>query len=297
MLYLFLSEQEEIPWKALIYVFGHINYGGRVTDDNDRETLIKTLEKYCNSDTIKDGYKLSPLPTYYVPADGNMDVYRDYIESLPINDSPEIFGMHENANITYNQQESYRVIETILSIQPRVTGGAGGMTPDEIVTGKARELLEQLPINLDHMAEGVKKELFHRNAQGLIPSFSTVLVQELTKFNLLLNTIRKSLEDIDLAIQGFIVMSDTLDSMYLRIQNNQVPSNWEKVAYPSLKPLSSWFSDLIIRIQFFDDWLKNGNPNSYWMSGFFFPQGFMTGVLQTHSRQYRIEIDKLSFGF
>lgn len=29
----------------------------------------------------------------------------------------------------------------------------------------------------------------------------------------------------------------------------------------------------------------------------FFPQGFMTGVLQTHSRQYKIEIDKLSFCF
>ena len=29
----------------------------------------------------------------------------------------------------------------------------------------------------------------------------------------------------------------------------------------------------------------------------FFPQGFMTGVLQTHARQYKIAIDKLSFGF
>jgi len=33
------------------------------------------------------------------------------------------------------------------------------------------------------------------------------------------------------------------------------------------------------------------------MSGFFFPHGFMTGVLQTHARQYRIAIDKLSFSF
>jgi len=29
----------------------------------------------------------------------------------------------------------------------------------------------------------------------------------------------------------------------------------------------------------------------------FFPQGFMTGVLQTHARQYKIAIDKLSFAF
>ena len=33
------------------------------------------------------------------------------------------------------------------------------------------------------------------------------------------------------------------------------------------------------------------------MSGFFFPQGFMTGVLQTHARREQIAIDKLNYSF
>ena len=33
------------------------------------------------------------------------------------------------------------------------------------------------------------------------------------------------------------------------------------------------------------------------MSGFYFPQGFLTGVLQTHARQYKIPIDTLNFKF
>lgn len=33
------------------------------------------------------------------------------------------------------------------------------------------------------------------------------------------------------------------------------------------------------------------------MSGFYFPQGFLTGVLQAHSRQYKIPIDTLNFKF
>jgi len=92
-------------------------------------------------------------------------------------------------------------------------------------------------------------------------------------------------------------MDETLDSMYLSIQNNTVPGNWSSVSYLCLKPLSSWFKDLIERVATLDNWLRNGNPNSYWMSGMFFPQGFMTGVLQTHARKHTIAIDRLQFGF
>lgn len=47
------------------------------------------------------------------------------------------------------------------------------------------------------------------------------------------------------------------------------------------------------------DWLKNGTPNAYWMPGLFFPQGFLTAVLQSHARQpgKEIPIDELSFSF
>jgi len=173
--------------------------------------------------------------------------------------------------------ESNKVIETILSIQPRLVSAVGGLSPDEIVLEKSRELLAILPGVLDQK-EGCK-ELFKVNDQGLIPSLSTVLVQEITKFNRLLRKMRQSLADIDQAINGFIVMSEELDSMYLKIQNNQVPDNWAKVGYPSLKPLSSWFQDFIQRVAFFENWLMNGNPSSYWLPGMFFPQGFMTGVL------------------
>jgi dynein heavy chain len=117
------------------------------------------------------------------------------------------------------------------------------------------------------------------------------------KFNRMLKVMRVSLNDLEKAIHGFIVMSEVLDNMYLSLQNGQVPANWAKVAYPSLKPLASWYIDLQERVVFMDDWLQNGTPKSYWISGLFFPQGFMTGCLQTHSRFYKIPIDKLQFSF
>ena len=44
-------------------------------------------------------------------------------------------------------------------------------------------------------------------------------------------------------------------------------------------------------------WLKKGHPNAYWLSGFFFPQGFVTGVLQAYARKHLKAIDFLKFKF
>jgi len=215
MLKLFLDSQDEIPWDALLFVTGHINYGGRVTDDLDRRCLLTILEKYCQVDCLKEGYKFSLSGNYYAPSDGPVEKYRNYIEDLPMNDNPEIFGLHDNANINYQEQESNRVIETILSIQPRLATAAGGLTPDEIVLEKAKEFLDRLPEPLDK-ANGFKDQ-FITNEKGLIPSLSTVLLQEMEKFNRLLGVMKRSLIDIEQAIKGFIVMSATLDSMYLKL--------------------------------------------------------------------------------
>lgn len=75
MLKLFLEEQDEIPWDALVYVTGHINYGGRVTDDNDRRCLLNTLQKYYCIDNLEDGYLYSDSGKYYAPTFGNKQSY------------------------------------------------------------------------------------------------------------------------------------------------------------------------------------------------------------------------------
>jgi dynein heavy chain len=82
-------------------VTGHINYGGRVTDDWDRRCLITLLKKYSNMDVLEDGFKFSESGIYFAPTNGSIESYKEYIEGLPLVDNPEVFGMHENANITY----------------------------------------------------------------------------------------------------------------------------------------------------------------------------------------------------
>lgn len=76
-----------------------------------------------------------------------------------------------------------------------------------------------------------------------------------------------------------------------------MPEEWARVGYPSLKPLGAWIKDYTARIAFMRTWLQRGHPACFWLPGFFFPQGFLTGMLQMHARKYAVPIDSLSYSF
>lgn len=44
-------------------------------------------------------------------------------------------------------------------------------------------------------------------------------------------------------------------------------------------------------------WLLEGLQPSSWVSGLFFPQGLLTGSLQSYARRYHVPIDALLFDF
>ena len=294
ILKMFLTEQPRIPWDALTYVTGQINYGGRVTDDWDRRCLMTMLAKFFTTEILTEDYKFSASGIYYAPAEAPLEELRKYVHSLPLNDDPEIFGMHENANISFQYRETTSMLKTALSIQPRSGGGGDGKTPDEIASELAAKIESKLPEVLDREEAG-KNTFVYRGEH--MDSLATVLGQEMERFNKLLVEMANSLSGLQRAIKGEVLMDNVLDAMYTSLINNQVPANWEAVAYPSLKPLASWVVDLHARIAFLRQWLVHGQPGVFWMSGFFFPQGFMTGTLQNHARKYQVAIDTLTFGF
>ncbi|KAM8930485.1 dynein axonemal heavy chain 1 isoform 1-T1 [Pelodytes ibericus] len=287
---MFLEEYADIPYKVLRYTAGEINYGGRVTDDWDRRCLLSILQDFYQPPVLTEGHTFSESGVYHqISPAYDLNGYLQYIRSLPLNDLTELFGLHENANITFAQNESFALLGSLVTLQPRTQSSAGSR--DEMVEEIAESILKKVPPPIPVQEVMSKYPVMYQE------SMNTVLVQEVIRYNRLLSTLSQTLSDLLKAMKGQVVMSSQLELMANSLYNNSVPEIWRSKAYPSLKPLASWVLDLLQRIEFLQKWISDGIPAVFWISGLFFPQAFLTGTLQNFARKHVISIDTISFEF
>eukprot|EP00736_Rhodelphis_marinus_P004047 Rmarinus@m.11564 len=290
---MYLEEHEEVPYQTLNYVLGVVNYGGRITDMWDQRCATCILRNYIRPEILSESFAFTEDGSYRPPPECSLEDVRDYVRSLPIHDNPLVFELNENANITFQTKESRTMLNTIIDIQPRMAGAGGGKSPDELAAEIAADTQAKLP-------ELLTKDLAHDKTfavleDGSMNPLGVCLNQEMLRFNKLINVMRSSLIELQRAIKGLVVMSQSLDEVYSSFLNQRVPQMWANAAYPSLKPLASWVQDLVDRVEFIRSWIVDGPPPTFWVPAFFFPQGFLTSALQMHARRTLIAIDSLTF--
>ncbi|XP_023311334.1 dynein heavy chain 2, axonemal [Anoplophora glabripennis] len=290
LLTIYLNEYQSTPWDALKYLIAGVSYGGHVTDDWDRRLLTTYINQYFCDDALNIVYfRLSSLPTYYIPRDGSIQSYLDYITVLPAVDRPEAFGQHPNADITSLISESRNLFETLMSLQIQSTASAEA-SKEEKVAQLASDVLSKLPSTIDY--EQTDKLIGQHKSP-----LDVVLLQEIQRYNTLLNSINLSLVDLQKGIKGLVVMSSDLEEIFTCIYEGRVPPAWLK-AYPSLKLLGSWARELSARIEYFTVWAVTTHaPLFFWLAAYTFPTGFLTAVLQMSARANEVPIDTLSWEF
>ena len=284
---------DAVPFPALVYLTGECNYGGRVTDEHDRRTLLAVLSGLYTPDVLKDEFRFSPSGLYHAPpasGAGDHASHLAFIRALPAMAAPEAFGLHANADIAKDQQEVDLLFASILLTQERAAGG-GGASREAVLSGLCADVLERVRAPFDMAAA-----LF-QYPTDYAESMNTVLCNELVRFNDLITVVRTSLSSLQKALKGLIVMSADLEALAVSMFDGRIPAMWVAKSYPSLKPLGSYVADLAERLAVLDRWIALGPPPVFWLSGFFFTHAFLTGVLQNFARRHNVPIDTVVFEF
>ena len=275
------NNDEKIPFDSLKYLVGQVMYGGRVIDDFDRRIVTTYMHEFMGDflfDTFqKFHFYQDDTVDYYTPDSSDRATFIQYVETLPLANTPSVFGLHPNAEIGYFTDFATTIWEQLVELQPQTGSADAGISREAFISQIASGILTKLPEVFDLARV--------RNKYGLNPSpTQIVLMQEMERWNNLLTAMRRSLAELQKALAGEVGMSQSLDDLSRSLFNGQIPALWRRLAPDTFKSLGNWMVHFDRRYQQYKDWLQMGEPAVMWISGLHIPESYLTALVQTTCR-------------
>jgi dynein heavy chain len=286
-----------ISWPTFQYMVCEAQYGGKITDTLDRRTFKTYTQVWLNNNTCAEGFTFNPkVPIiktsdpfqYKVENFENITQYHAYIKTFPEIDSPEILGLHPNADLTFRVKEVSALFNTLSESQPKGGGGSSdGISREDVVSEKAQEILGRMPEQ--YVEDDFKLKI--NKLGGLSIPLNIFLFQEIQRLQAVLYKVSTMLIQLRLAINGEVIMSDQLQDCLDALFDAKVPKSWlftvagDELSW-LLPSLGLWTSSLLLRDDQYRTWLLGGRPSTYWLTGFFNPQGMLTAMKQEVCRKH-----------
>ncbi len=285
------DDPKAIPWGSLRYLIGEAMYGGRVTCDFDRRIVMTYLDEYMGDfifDTFRKFHFYTPVGAvtspYNVPLRGDRELYVQAVEGLPLINSPEVLGLHSNAEIAYLTASTRTMFKDLVSLQPRTGGQSSGVDRESYIGSVADDIVQRLPPTFDMPKLRAKVDVPS-------PTF-IVLLQEVERFNFLIERMKVTLRDLSRALAGEIGMSQDIDSLANSLFNGQLPDAWRRLAPATEKLLGSWMLHFKARHAQYTGWADEGEPVVIWLSGLHIPESYLTALVQTACRSKQWPLDR-----
>nr|XP_038946048.1 dynein axonemal heavy chain 10 isoform X3 [Rattus norvegicus] len=285
----FQQHDPRIPWGSLKYLIGEVMYGGRAIDSFDRRILTTYMDEYLG-DFIFDTFQpfhffRNKDVDYKIPVGDVKDKFVEAIEALPLANTPEVFGLHSNAEIGYYTQAARDMWGHLLELQPQTGESSSGVSRDDYIGQVAKDIENKMPKIFD--LDQVRKHL------GLnISPTSVVLLQELGRFNKLVIRMTRSLAELQRALAGEVGMSNELDDVARSLFLGHIPHIWRKLAPDTLKTLGNWMVYFLRRFNQYTLWVTESEPSVMWLSGLHIPESYLTALVQATCRRNGWPLDR-----
>ena len=222
---------------------------------------------------------------YFVLRTGELEEYAKCIESLPLHNGPEVFGLHPNAGIGYLTLSTHDMWRDLVHVQVQEVGGSGRLSREAFVTRAAVGVQNRIPSEFD-------VRLIKREFSANMSPIAVVLLQELERWNGLVQVMSSSLRALQRALSGEIGMSAELELLSNELYMGEIPSLWRRQAPKTQKNLVAWMEHFERRYKQYCQWVQNGEPMVMWLPGLHVPEAFLTALVQRTCRQKKRALDR-----
>jgi dynein heavy chain, axonemal len=297
----YLNSYEDVPWADLRYMFGEVFYGGHITDNMDRRCCTTYLDVLIIPELLPTGDISQPAsweqpnlqlsPNFRPPIPKDFPSIADFIETSLPSESPIVYGMHTNAELSLLTAEGETLFKTMFNVS-----GGGGLSGGGGGEDRARTALVGFMESLPEQFNLVEIE---SRILAKTP-YVVVALQEATRMNGLLGEMKRSMEELTLGMDGSLNMSTAMEALAVGIRMNSVPARW--IAQMSTRvqevyTLTAWFKDVLKRWAQLDAWTAGTivTPLCVWIPGLFNAKAFVTAVMQTYARANQLPLDVMRF--
>eukprot|EP01022_Parablepharisma_sp_SALTPOND_P010884 TRINITY_DN144_c0_g3_i1.p1 TRINITY_DN144_c0_g3~~TRINITY_DN144_c0_g3_i1.p1 ORF type:complete len:4665 (-),score=723.90 TRINITY_DN144_c0_g3_i1:29991-43985(-) len=282
-------EGSKVPWEDMKYIIGEIMYGGHITDDWDRK-LCKAYLDFLMRDELFEEMDMIPYP----PKNSNtsfkcvkLPSYEscfNHINGLP--ETPLTFGMNPNAELNYREEQADTLFSTLQDLQPKDAKGTG-----EEASAQQEKFKEIKDMVEKFDSQRIPSDML-RGDENRSP-FQNVFMQESERMNSLISSILISMNDLELAMNGQLTMTEAMDRLQDCLIMYRVPEEWQK--YETTRTLLPWLTNLSYRIEQLNNWKDNPAvaPKILYLNYLFNPQAFLTAIKQTEAQRSKVELNKL----
>jgi len=151
-------------------------------------------------------------------------------------DRPTSFYMNPLSDFNCRLIEVDCLIETMINVQPKDSGGSGGQSKDQVVKMQVSSFQNQfgeskIKMDLDKAEVSLQRKtgMFDESKvgkDGLTYPLNVFYKFEVQRFRSIQEIMNRTLSEIVMAIDGVIIMTADLDEAINSIFNNKIPNTW-----------------------------------------------------------------------
>eukprot|EP00965_Chrysotila_dentata_P188399 6172711-Pleurochrysis_carterae.AAC.7 len=275
------SKRQPVDWEGMHFMVCDVLLAGCMPDEADKQVVRAYGEAWLSAAILEQSFHF--YEGYRIPQALELEQHRQEIETLPLDDSPVVFGLPPRADAAFRTNRTQSVLSAMLKMQPNQSIVNGWQSRAEVVLAIAAQLLHALPSRFkqDHVQDSL-----HR--LGPTKPLSVSLLHEVSKLNTAIYFIDAAIEQVRAALNGEIPMSPVLMELAEDLYHARVPATWIELSGLELTRIGIWSETLQRCWKQLDAWLEYGRPTTFWLGGFSNPRGFLAAnaqeVCRLHAR-------------